>query len=173
MENAVIAIVTIVIILTGTLTLFLSAFPSIDTLSDSWKQMTQQAVELRRTEITSDDYTVSGDGEQVEIMVNNNGEVPLSNFTSWDVIVQYYTDNSSCSVKWLSYTSSALPEDNEWTVNGIYFNGSAETIEPNILNPGEEMKVLMQLNPSVGDNTTNRATISTPNGIATQIIFQR
>ena len=172
MENIVIAVISIALIMGGTLTLLLSSLPSIDTLSSSWKQMTQQAGEMRRTEIATDNWTVSDGGAKVEITIRNNGEVSLNDFPSWDVIVKY-TSNTATHAKWLAYTSSNPPEDNKWTVSGIYFGVSPETIEPNILNPGEDMKILMQLDPAIKNKTTAWATISTPNGVASQIIFQR
>ncbi len=173
MEQAVVSIIAIAIILGGTVTLALSAISPIDTIVRSWKQMTQQSGDLMRTEITTtgSEFPVLGSGARVEITVRNNGNLSLSNYNSWDVITQYYSDNISYSVKWLPHTDNI--SDNKWTVNGIYFNGSPETVEPNILNPGEDMKLLMQLNPPVGTNTTNWATISTPNGVSTRIIFQR
>jgi len=171
MENVLVALITMSIILGGTVTLMLGSIPSVDMLSSSWKQMTQQAGEMRRTEITADNCTVSDGGARVNIIISNDGEVSLNDFSSWDVIVKYSSDTSSYA-KWLSYTSDNLT-DNKWTVDGIYFNGSAETIEPNILNPGEEMKILMQLSPEVAVNTTNWVTISTPHGIAAHLIFQR
>ena len=174
MENAIIALISIAIILSGTLTLVLSCFPTIDMLSTSWKQMTQQAGEMRRTEIAEIDAAVLLGGTQVEITIRNDGEVTLSDFDSWDVIVQYGSDNVSYSVEWLSYTATNPPQaDNQWTVSELRFNGNPETIEPNMLNPGEEMEILMQLNTEVGEGTTNWATISTPNGVATQVLFQR
>ena len=172
MENIVIAIISIALIMGGTLTLLLSSLPSIDTLSSSWKQMTHRTEDIRRTEIATDNWTVSDGGAKVEITIRNNGEVSLSDFASWDVIAKYDSDNDTYA-KWLPYTPSNPPENNKWTVNGIYFSGNPETIEPNILNPGEDMRILMQLDPEVADNTTNCATISTPNGITTQLIFQR
>ena len=171
MENALIALISMAIILGGTMTLMLGSIPSIDMLSSSWKQMTQQAGEMRRTELTTDNYTISDGGAQVNVIISNNGEVSLSDFSSWDVIIKYSSDTSSYA-KWLPYTPDNLT-DNKWTVDGIYFNGSAETIEPNILNPGEDMEILIQLNPEVATSTTNWVTISTPNGIAAHLIFQR
>ncbi len=174
MENAIIAAISMAIILGGTLTLMLSAIPSVDTLAASWKEMSQRAGEMRRTEIVTDNCTVSADGTQVEITVRNEGGVSLADFDSWDVIVKYYTDNTTYRVAWLPYDSSDPPADNKWTGGDrIYFNGSAETVEPHILNPGEDMRILMQLSPVVAENTTNWVTISTPNGVASQSIFTR
>ena len=175
MENAVIALISIAIILGGTLTLMLSVMPSIDMFSTSWKEMTQRAGDMTRTQISTDNCTVLGGGNQVEVTVRNEGGVSLADFDSWDVIVKYYTDNTTYRVTWLPYDSSDPPAaDDKWTGEGrIYFNGSAETVEPHILNPGEDMRILMQLSPVVAENTTNWVTISTPNGVASQVIFQR
>lgn len=174
MENAVIALISIAIILGGTLTLMLSVVPSIDMFSTSWKEMTQRAGDMTRTQISTDNCTVSGEGNQVEVTVRNEGGVSLADFDSWDVIVKYYTDNTTYRVAWLPYDSSDPPADNKWTgEDRIYFDGSAETVEPHILNPGEDMRILMQLSPVVAEHTTNWVTISTPNGVAGQVIFQR
>ena len=173
MEHAVVSIIAIAIILGGTVTLAFSAISPIDTIMSSWKQVSKQTGETMRTEIatTGSEFPVPGSGSRVEITIRNNGNLSLSKYHSWDVITQYYSDNTSYSVKWLPHTDNI--SDNKWTVSGIYFNGSPETVEPNILNPGEDMKLLMQLDPPVGTDTTNWATISTPNGVSTKIIFQR
>ena len=147
MENAVIALISIAIILGGTLTLMLSVMPSIDMFSTSWKEMTQRAGDMTQTQISTDNCTVLGEGNQVEVTVRNEGGVSLADFDSWDVIVKYYTDNTTYRVAWLPYDSSDPPADNKWTgEERIYFNGSSETVEPHILNPGEDMRLLMQLN---------------------------
>jgi len=172
MENVVVAIISMAIILGGTLTLMLGSIPSIDTLSTSWKEMAERSGEIRRTEIAAYSYNIYDEGAQVEITISNDGEVSLGDFNSWDVIVKYDSDTSSY-VEWLPYTTSNPPENDRWTVDGIYFGGAPETIEPNILNPGEEMTILVQLDPPVAQQTTNLATISTPNGVDSQIIFER
>ena len=173
MEQALVSIIAIAIILGGTVTLVSSAISPIDSLTNSWKQMTQQSEEIARTDIDATDATVPApySGTRVEITIRNEGKVSLCNYDSWDVIVQYYSDNTSYSAEWLPYTTSLA--DNNWTVSGIYFNGSSETFEPDILNPGEDMKLLMQLDPPVMTNSTNWATISTANGVSTRVLFQR
>ena len=173
MENAIVSIITIAMILGGTVTLVFSALSPLDTIANSWKQMTQETGDIMRTDISGIDSSVPElyAGNRVALTIRNDGNISLTNYDSWDVIVQYNSDNSTSPVKWLPYTTSLA--DNKWTVNGIYFNGDAEKFEPNILNPGEDMEILLQLNPAVSANTTNLATISTPKGVSTQIIFQR
>ena len=173
MEHAIVSIIAIAIILGGTVTLAFNAISPIDTIATSWKQMTQTTEEIMRTDIAGTDPSVppGESGARVEITVNNQGQVSLSNYDSWDVIVQYYSDNVTRVVKWIPYTTSLA--DNTWTAGNWEFNGSPETFEPEILNPGENMTVSMQLDPPVATNTTNLATISTSNCVPTRIIFER
>ena len=105
----------------------------------------------------------------------NSGQTKLSDFSRWDVIVQYYDDGGSYHVRWLPYTDGN-PSDNEWTVKGIYLNAGSQTpevFEPGLLNPGEEMITEAKLSPSVGVETTNLVITSTPNGIPASITFSQ
>lgn len=177
MEQAIVALIIIAIMISGALTLVMSAISPVDDIATSWKQMSNMTNEMQRTDIAIIDAVVPEEqsGALVELTVRNEGKTSLCDFDTWDMIVQYYSDNTTRSVAWLPYTISL--EDNKWTVpsypNGISFNGSPETYEPNILNPGEDMKVRIQLDPPVGLNTTNRATISASNGVSARAIFQR
>ena len=177
MEQAIVALIIIAIMISGALTLVVSAISPVDDIATSWKQMSTRTNEMQRTDIAIIDAEVPEEqsGALVELTVRNEGKTSLCDFDSWDMIVQYYSDNTTCAVAWLPYTISL--EDNKWTVpaypDGIYFNGSPETYEPNILNPGEDMKVQIQLDPPIGMNTTNRATISASNGVSARAIFQR
>lgn len=123
-----------------------------------------------RTSIDCTDCSVAGGGSDLYLTVQNNGQVVLGEFDRWDIIVQYHGD-SGYYVKWLPYNSSG-PADNEWTVEGIYFEGEAETIEPGRLNAGEEAELLAKLDPAVGVNTTNMAVVSTANGVTCEEVFR-
>lgn len=169
MENAIVSLICITLILVGTVTMTMSSFSSVDMISGSWKQMEDQAQEMRQTEIACVSLLVPGEygGSRVAITIRNEGGASLSDFNRWDVIVQYEVGN----VEWLPF----YPHDTSpgWTVDGIFFSGSPEVFEPDILNPGEEMLLILNLDPSVGEGTTNRVMISTPSGVAAEIIFQR
>jgi hypothetical protein len=177
MEQAIVALILVTVLISGAVTLVSSAISPVDTIAGSWKQMSENTVEMQRTDIAVIDVTVPEEdaGAIVELTVRNEGKVSLCDYNSWDMIVQYYSDNTTRAVAWLPYTVAL--EDNKWTVpsypDGISFNGSPEVYEPNILNPGEEMKVRIQLDPPVGLNTTNLATVSAANGISTRTIFKR
>jgi len=173
MEQAIVSIIAIAIILGGTVTLVFNAISPVDTIATSWKQMTETTEEVIRTDIAGISSSVPPEeyGSKVEITVNNQGQVSLSNYESWDVVVQYYSDNVTREVKWLPYSTSLT--DNTWTASNWEFSGSPETFEPEILNPGEDMQISMQLNPPVSNDTTNLVTISTSNGVPTRVIFER
>ena len=53
----------------------------------------------------------------------------------------------------------------------FFFQGSSEIYEPNILNPGETMRIVINLSPAATENTTNLATVVTPNGAKSQKTF--
>ncbi len=173
MEHAIISLVSIAIILGGTVTLTLSALSPIDTLTNSWKEITRNSAEMMRTDIAGAGSEVLEpySGNRVEINIRNEGKVALCDYDSWDVIVTYHTDNATSEIAWLPY--SATLENNRWTVDGIYYEGEEELFQPGTLNPGETMKLLLQLDPPVDQDSTNAATVSTPNGVSTQVIFQR
>ena len=177
MEHALVALILIAVLLSGTMTLVSSAITPVDNIADSWKQMSNNTNEIQRTDIAIVDTVVPEEhsGALVELTVRNEGKVSLCDYNSWDIIIQYYSDNTTRAVEWLPYTITL--EDNKWTVpsypDGISYNGSPETYEPNILNPGEDMKVQIQLDPPVKLNSTNWATVSAPNGVSTRTIFTR
>jgi len=55
----------------------------------------------------------------------------------------------------------------------FFFQGRSEIYEPHILDPGEDMRIVIKLSPAVSENTTNLATVVTPNGAKSEITFGR
>ena len=110
----------------------------------------------------------------VDITISNIGDEPLSKFEDWNVIFELQ-DSSSLSFAYLVYTEDASPAANEWTVSGVYRDAStllAEVVDPNILNPGEEMIIRANPSPSVVAGYYERATFSTPNGVTAKVVFR-
>lgn len=171
METALISIVSIAIIVIGMIIMMMSAFQSATTVADSWKQMEQHASSIRRTEIAavhSDNYS----GGAINLMVANKGQTSLANFSRWDVIAQ----RQGSGAKYIAYTDNTTPGSNEWSVEGIYLSDNTsitEVFDPNILNPGETMKMVIKLNPEIGEGETGRITVSTPNGVTSQCLVTR
>ena len=162
MENIIITLICVSLIMVGALNLTMSSFNSIDILSDSWKDSQSKIIDMSRTVIAALSTITGEDGDYVEINVRNDGNTILGDFDRWDVIVTYQQGD----VQWLSYSTVAPG----WYVEGIYYDGNPEIYGPNILDPGEDMKIILKLSPPVAGGTTNLATITTNNGITTQIM---
>ncbi len=174
MENAIISIICLALIVCGSMTLSQGFLSSLSNTSSAMVQSNERSELILRTNITITDTAIAGDNV-VRVAVKNIGETRLSEYEKWDVIIQYTGADGQYRAMWLPYTSGAL-EDNTWRVGGIYMNAaieSPEVFEPGILNHGEEMVILSQLNPGVGMDTANMVAISTPSGVSASFIFTR
>ncbi len=110
----------------------------------------------------------------VQIVVTNDGDVALAQFPDWDVIFEIQ-ESPGLGVAYLTYSSTTPPSTNKWALEGIYLNAASSTpdvIDPGVLNPGEEMVVIANPNPSIQANTYDRASFATPNGITAKVIFR-
>jgi hypothetical protein len=111
--------------------------------------------------------------DNINLAVTNEGQTDLAEFAMWDIIAEYEHSGTSY-LTYLEYTTDSLPGDNQWMVEGIYLsNGNAEVYDPGILNPGEKMKLSIDLNPGIEPGTTARITVSAPNGVASQCLVTR
>ena len=144
---------------------------SADSTSMALEELGVRNEEIMRTELSPQTANTTGGGTTLVVTLENTGQTKLTDFDRWDLIIQYYDAGSSYHAIWLPY-NSGIPNNNEWTVEGIYLNGEPESFEPDILNPGETIEVQAILSPSVGDNTTNLMVMSTPNGIPASIAFE-
>ena len=173
METALISLVCVAIIIVGSLTAITGSFHAASTMAESLKEMEEQAGNIRRTEIEALDNTDSTGGD-FYITVENDGETGLSQFSQWDVIVQYRGSDGNDYLTYLEYTTNDPPGNNRWTVDGIYLpNDDPEAWDPDILNPGEKMVLQIDLNPRIDRGSTARITISTPNGVTSQCLAHR
>ncbi|MBI4304210.1 MAG: hypothetical protein HY665_07755 [Chloroflexi bacterium] len=172
MENALIALISIAMIVTGALTITKSSFSSMDALSESWKGMQARTSEIARTSIegTTSNFV---NPSYMDVSVQNNGSVSLRDFASWDIVVRYTSEGNTYHIVWLPYTDNATPGANQWTVKEMLYGSGTEVFEPGILNPQEVVVVRMNLSPRPKPNVVQYMAISTPNGVATSIMFER
>jgi len=169
METAIVSVICIGLILFGGMTMSRGFITSVDSTTAGLEESNRQGQEIMRTRLSAVSAAMVSAAE-VDARVANTGETKLADFDRWDVIVQYHDGTDNYQVVWVPYTAGA-PGNNEWTVAGIYLNGEAESFEPEILNPGEELRIEANLMPPVGTGTTNQIVISTPNGIAASQLF--
>uniref|UniRef100_A0A6H1Z7G8 Flagellin n=1 Tax=viral metagenome TaxID=1070528 RepID=A0A6H1Z7G8_9ZZZZ len=171
METALISLVCIAMVIIGTVTLCMSAFQGAISVTDSVKAMETEAGIIRRTGIAAVP-PAQYSGGNIELMVRNEGQTNLSQFSRWDVIAQYLDDSAVKHVDYVEYTAGNPPGPNQWTVEGIYLlSGDPEAFDPNILDPWEQMKIVINLDPGIG--TYGRITVSTPNGVTSECPVSR
>jgi hypothetical protein len=168
-ENIFITLVSMALIIVSTVTMTVSSFQSANKIAQTWKSMEQKAVIIRQTEITitpPEDYR----GGNIELEVRNAGQINLSDYTSWDVIVQYQSGNSS----YLVYTPDFSPANNQWTVDSVYLSRTVpEVFDKGILNPGELMIISLKLDPEISAGEALKITVSTPGGVTSQCQLMR
>ena len=173
METAIAAVIILTVVLFGVLTIIQGHLSSQDAILESWRKMEARLEERAGTDISPIRANTMGVGDIMEVTLRNEGDTKLADFDRWDVIVQYYTSSGAYLIKWLPYTDAASPGDNQWTVAGIYLDASVATPEiyqPGILNPGEEVKIHMKLQPAVDMETACWATIDTSNGVVAKVM---
>ena len=164
MESILISFVTLVLIIVSTVTLTMNTVNSSAKLTDSWKAMQEKANTIRRTEIVScppESYA----GGIIDLVVNNNGQVNISDFAHWDVIVESQDGGADS----MEYSANYPPENNQWAIKGIFISENVtEVFDLNILNPGEQM--VIGINPSgmIDVGKTIKITLSTSEGVTSQ-----
>jgi hypothetical protein len=171
METAIVSIICIALIAFGGMTMSRGFMTSVDNSTTGLDTVGQRNETIMRTEIIPLSASMPS-GNTLEITVENSGQTRLADFDKWDVIVQYYDSTSTYHILWLPYTTEALG-DNEWQKAWIRINGVAEMVEPNVLNPKEQMLISAQLNPAVKAGSTNMAVVATPSGITASTYFSR
>lgn len=172
MASALVTILLVAIVLSGAMMLAQSSFVSMDLLADSWKQMEDRTGDIARTELEVVDIDEAP--SIVDITIRNSGQTSLRDFPAWDAAVQYYQATGTYHQRYLPYTTTLPPGNNQWTVVGIYTDaglGSPEVYQPDILDPGEEMIVRIKLSPAAQQSAQGWAIIGTPNGVSVSTTF--
>lgn len=172
METAIVSLVCIALVVFGGMTMSQGFLTSVDSTTVSLKEIGQANEDIMRTDLSLESVSTGAGGLYLYVTLDNDGQTKLSNFSKWDVIIQYYDDADIYRTAWLPYTATNPPGDNQWTVQWIYYGGNPETFEPGIFNPGERMSIRARLNPEIGNNTTDMVVIATPHGVPISIQFE-
>ena len=171
--------VAVTYLLTTTVTLLVlfsigkSLVTTFEQITDSWTVRQDRWEREADTKIAAPPGQWAVEEPTVKITVSNTGKVQFGRFADWDVIFEIQ-QNPGLGIAYLTYTSTPLGT-NEWTVDGIYRDAAtlaAETVDPGILNPGEEMVLEAKPAPPVVLNTFDRAIVSTPSGVAAEVVFE-
>ncbi len=174
METVLASIILITIFFFGVMTISDTYFSVQDTILVATQAREARNEARTRTALAVVGIETKSAGTIIEITLRNGGTTKLADFDQWDLVVQYYTAAGVYVTDWFPYVASPAPDDNQWTVTGIYSSAAgaiAEVYEPGILNPGEEMVIQVKVSPAVGADTTNLATIAVSNGVSLSAIF--
>ena len=164
MESALVSMVLLVLMIVGNVTMTMDSIQSTAKIAASWKATEVQTNTTMRTNIVSlppDNYY----GGTIELTAKNEGQVSISDFAQWDVIIQEQGANAD----YMTYSASCPPGDNQWAVKGIFISDNVpEVFDLNILDPGEEL--VLDINPGAAMTVgqTLKITLSTSNGVTSQ-----
>jgi hypothetical protein len=166
MSNAIVTVIMTALMLAGVSILAQGSFTAVSDLSESWKDMEGRSSALSRTDISA--LTVSYATPTLDVTLVNTGGEALRDFGKWDVVAQYYETDGTYQTTYLTFTTATTTGDNEWRMEGIYLDASANTAEahqPQILDPGEELVISLSMTPTADTSANNVIVIGTPNGV--------
>jgi hypothetical protein len=167
MSATIVTIVCIALIVVGGLVLSQGILTSTDTTALGMQEVSKRDGDIMSTGLTG--ISVSRPASNtLQPTIRNSGQTKLANFGKWDFIVQYFDSTDNLYVNWLPYTTGVLG-NNQWQESGIYLNGAAESFDPNILNPEEDIILDSRLNPVIGYRAA-RLTVAATNGITTTLV---
>jgi hypothetical protein len=164
MESVLLSFISLALIIISTVTMTMNTVNSAASLSESWKTMQEKSHNLQKTEIVSIPPQ-SYSGAIIEITVRNEGQVNLSDFAHWDVIVE----DPESGARYLTYSPDYPPANNQWANQGIYMSEIVpEAFNSGVLDPGEQLKMALNPDPPMTAGQPIKITIATADGITTQ-----
>ncbi len=163
-----VSLVSMAMVILSTVIMTVSTFHSANKIADAWRTMEQISGSVARTEISAVPPEIY-QGGPLEIVVENKGHTNLSDFPSWDVIVQYQSGAS----RYLAYAQYP-PAPDQWAIKEIHVaGGQPEVFDLGILDPAELMTVSLNLAPGIAEGEMAKITISTSNGVTSQCFVAR
>jgi hypothetical protein len=169
MESVLVCFVSISLMIVSMVTITMTTVHSASKLSDTWRASEERVNEIRRTAISSyspDDYQ----GGLLELTVKNEGQVNITDFGRWDLLVEKPGANAT----YLTYSASYPPGVNQWAIKGFYItSNNPEVFDLNVLNPGERIIIGVNLLPGINEGETVRVTVSTADGVTSQSFATR
>lgn len=108
----------------------------------------------------------------VEVTLENTGSATYSAWARWDVWVHYTTTDGTVSIQRLGYADTLAT--GKWVVDGIYLDAvtrAEQGVEPESLNPTEQMVIRLQFSPAAKAGTSGMVVITTQDALSTRIHF--
>lgn len=178
MPSVILAVFAVALITMSVLVLTSTSLNSAEQISLALDRRVHRNGDADRTDLSLVSADLVATSTNIDVSIRNTGQISLRNFDRWDVLLQYYatSSNSGLNIGWMSYTTSTPSATGEWTVRGPYLDSvslKAEVYDPNVLNPGEEMIVRVNITPAIPTSTDNVMTIAEPGGVTISAPFSR
>ena len=109
MGTAIVSLLSIGIMLTGTLMLARGSIFSFEELAEALQTMEKRIEQAARTKIAGVSATTLPGDTDVRLVIKNSGEVSLSDFEHWDMLVQYTDSLGDLSIQSMAFSASSTP----------------------------------------------------------------
>ncbi len=166
MEHTIPALILGAILVMGAVIMAGVTNSAVDTVGESWREIEVLSEERLGTDLSVVSTSVSGGGDDVDVVLRNNGRTSIWDSSLMDVIINYEGTDDQRYALWLPYTETP-PQNNTWTVTAI----SGDYRNPGVLDNGEEMTIQIRLSPATKTGPDRWVVIATENGISYSIYF--
>ncbi len=166
MEHTIPALILGAILVMGAVIMAGVTNNAVDTVGESWREIEVLSEERLGTDLSVVSTSVSGGGDDVDVVLRNNGRTSIWDSSLMDVIINYEGTDDQRYALWLPYTETP-PQNNTWTVTAI----SGDYRNPGVLDNGEEMTIQIRLSPATKTGPDRWVVIATETGISYSIYF--
>ncbi len=165
METVLVSLFTVIMLIVCTLGMANASLTAASSISETYRDIETQSNTIQWTSINAEH--TSDQGTALVISVANEGQTDLGEFDLWTVIAERPGQGPHL----LPYNPNSFPGSNEWGVKQITLtDGRPEVFDPGILNPGEVLELLIELDPPLEEEDVARITLATPNGVRAQCL---
>lgn len=167
MEHTIPALLVAAIMIVAGVLLADVTTSSVDNINQSWRDIEAIAEERLGTDLSVLSTQVGPLGEEVTVVVANEGRTAIDNFEDMDVIVSYDGLDLERHSVWLPYNDDAVQPANTWQVTLIV----NDLRNPGVLDNGEEMTIRIILDPATDVGPDRWLVLSTDLGVAYTVYF--
>jgi len=176
MESVIVTLITIFLLIFAALFMGNALIASHDTVVVSWQGMQERYQDQLHSDLQSLDAYTASNGTEIYVTLYNTGSTRFTSYEDWDFFVHYYDAASpqKYHTRRLDYEANGLTDSNRWTVEGIYLEPEtdyAEVFEPDIINPGEAIRLYAQLSPHAAAKSPLYLEVVAPQGSSSSTTF--
>ena len=103
----------------------------------------------------------------IKAKLNNRGSTAIGRFDEMHLVAMYTNSSGHRVINRLVHVEGSASMTNEWMVSNII----PDTLEPGVLNPGEQATLTLVLDSNVMQGTYGTLHLATSNGVTTSAVF--